>query len=112
MSEVDASEAYRVGYGTVQAMLDGETKRSVVLEKTDGKVKTGLTELPNIAGKERQVPDEYIDGMNGPTQEFIDEYLYLVGGPVALPHYSKGRFNAVEVPEAVKSSPYVAGKMG
>ena len=112
MSEVDAAEAYRVGYATVRAMLDGETKRSVVLEKQeDGKMKTGLTELPNIAGKERQVPDEYIDGMDGPTQEFIDEYLYLLGGPVALPHYSLHRFDSVQVPESVKSSPYVAGDM-
>jgi 6-phosphofructokinase len=111
MSEVDAGEAYRVGYATVQAMLDGETKRSVVLEKQGDKMGTGLTELPNIAGKERQVPDEYLDGMDGPTQEFIDEYLYLLGGAVALPHYSLGRFDAVEVPDEVKSSPYIAGEM-
>ena len=50
---------------------------------------------------------EYINGMEGPTQAFIDEFIYIIGGPVALPHYSTMRFGAVSVPPAVVQSPYV-----
>lgn len=109
MSEVDASEAYRVGFAAVQAMLDGHTNTSVVLEKQEGRVRTGLTDAQNIAGKERQVPDHYLNGMYGPTQEFVDEYIYLAGGPVGIPHYSRTEFESVPVPQVVEESPYVAG---
>ena len=110
MSNVDASEAYRVGFATVQAMIDGKTKKSVVLKRDGGHTSTGLTDFHNIAAKERRVPTDYIDGMNGPTQDFIDEYIYLVGGPAAIPHYSRGRFPSVPVPDSIKNSPYIAGK--
>jgi len=107
MSNVDASEAYRVGFHAVQALLDGETKKSVVLQRTDGVTRTDLTDLSNIAAKDRKVPAEYINGLMGPTQAFIDDYLYLIGGPVALPQYSKMRFTAVPVPDIVAEAPYV-----
>ncbi|MFO7957295.1 MAG: 6-phosphofructokinase [Candidatus Brocadiia bacterium] len=107
MSEIDASEAYKVGYASVEAMVSGETRKSVVLKRDGGVTRTGLTDLSNIAAKERQVPAEYIDGMEGPTQEFIDEYIYTIGGPVALPHYSKMKFRPVPVPEKITANPYV-----
>jgi 6-phosphofructokinase len=107
MSPVDASEAYKVGFAAVQAMLDGETKKSVVLERVAGASGTALTDLKNIAAKDRTVPMDYIDGMNGPTQAFIDEYLYVIGGPVALPHYSTMRFGKVAVPDAIAQTPYI-----
>jgi 6-phosphofructokinase len=107
MSEIDASEAYKVGYASVEAMVSGETRKSVVLKRDGGVTRTGLTDLSNIAAKERQVPAEYIDGMEGPTQEFIDEYIYTIGGPVALPHYSKMKFRPVPVPEKIAANPYV-----
>lgn len=110
MSEVDASEAYRVGYASVEAMLDGASERSVVLQQVEGYARTDLTELERIAGKERQVPVEHLHGMYGPTQAFVDEYLYLLGGPVGIPHYSSGRFEHVPVPESVKRTPYVAAR--
>ncbi|MFW6119111.1 MAG: 6-phosphofructokinase [Planctomycetota bacterium] len=107
MSEIDASEAYKVGYASVEAMVSGETRKSVVLKRDGGVTRTGLTDLSNIAAKERQVPAEYIEGMEGPTQEFIDEYIYTIGGPVALPHYSKMKFRPVPVPEKIAANPYV-----
>ncbi|MHC5034421.1 MAG: 6-phosphofructokinase [Planctomycetota bacterium] len=107
MSIVDASEAYQVGYASVQAMLDGETRKSVVLQRTDGVTRTGLTDLSNIAAKEREVPAEYINGIEGPTQAFVDEFIYIIGGPVALPQYSKMRFKAVPVPPEVAQNPYI-----
>ncbi len=107
MSTVDASEAYKVGHAAVEALMDGETKKSVVLERRDGVTRTALTDLNNIAAKERQVPGEFINGILGPTRQFVDEFIYLIGGPVALPHYSKMKFSRVAVPESVTADPYV-----
>jgi len=109
MSTVDASEAYMVGFASVRAMLDGERGKSVVLQRDGGVTRTALTDLSNIAAKERQVPAQYINGLDGPTQEFIDEFLYVIGGPVALPHYSMMKFAQVPVPESVRQNPYVKG---
>jgi 6-phosphofructokinase 1 len=107
MSDVDASEAYRVGFSAVQAMVDGETKKSVILQRENGRSRTGLTDLTDIAAKDRQVPVEYINGIEGPTQEFIDEFLFTIGGPVAIPHYSTMKFEKVIAPDAVKANPYL-----
>jgi 6-phosphofructokinase len=110
MSETDASEAYRVGFAAVQAMVQGETKKSVVLERKGGIITTALTDLKNIAAKDRGVPAKYINGILGPTQEFVDEYISTIGGPVAIPHYSTMQFTTVKVPAAVKKAPYVKTK--
>jgi len=92
----DASEAYMVGYRSVEAMASGVTKTSVIIKKgTNGKFAAGLTDLNNIARKERSVEFHYINDMNGPTQEFIDEFLPCIGGPTALPQYSKMVFSPV-----------------
>jgi ATP-dependent phosphofructokinase / diphosphate-dependent phosphofructokinase len=107
MSAVDASEAYMVGYRAVEALLAGETKKSVVLQRSDGVTRTGLTDMSNIAAKDRPVPAEWIDGMNGPTQDFVDEYIYLIGGPAAIPHYSTMKFTPVSVPAAVQARQWV-----
>ncbi|MGD2175109.1 MAG: 6-phosphofructokinase [Candidatus Brocadiaceae bacterium] len=107
MSDIDASEAYRVGYSSVEAMVAGETRKSVILERADGVTRTGLTDLSNIAAKERKVPAEYIDGIEGPTQAFVDEFIYVVGGPVAIPHYSKMQFARIEIPAEIKQNPYI-----
>ncbi len=110
MSESDASEAYRVGFDAVRAMVGGETKKSVVLERKGGVTTTALTNLENIAAKDRGVPTKYINGLMGPTQEFVDEFISTIGGPVAIPHYSTMRYKTVKVPTAVKKSPYIKGK--
>jgi len=110
MSEVDASEAYMVGYASVQAMVDGETKKSVVLQREAGVTRTALTDLTNIAAKDRKVPMEYIQGIDGPTQDFIDEFIYVIGGPVAIPHYSTMKFRTVDVPGGAAANPYIKGK--
>lgn len=110
MSAVDASEAYKVGHASVEALLHGETKQSVVLERKAGLTRTSLTDLRNLAGKDRKVPAQYIKGIEGPTQDFIDEFIYLIGGPVALPHYSKMAFKTVPVTAELARNPYVRGK--
>jgi 6-phosphofructokinase 1 len=95
-SQTDASEAYMIGHKSVEAMESGVTRTSVVISKEAGKFVAGLTDLNNIARKERNVDYHYINGMNGPTQEFIDEFIPCIGSPTALPHYSKMVFTPVE----------------
>lgn len=108
MSPTDASDAFRVGFAAVRAMLDGEDRKSIILKREDGRTTTGLTDLANIAAREKEVPLDMVDGIFGPTQEFIDEYLNLIGGPMAIPHYSSHYFKCVPIPEEVKQSPYLA----
>jgi len=110
MSPVDASEAFMVGDSCIEALDAGESKKSVILKREAGHTSTGLTDLSNIAAKERQVPTEYINGILGPKQSFVDEFVYLIGGPAAIPHYSTRRFKAVAVPRSIAASPYIAGK--
>lgn len=107
MSSVDACEAYRVGFAAVRALVEGESGKSVILERVGGRTTTGLTDLANIAARERVVPLDYIDGLNGPTQDFINEFIYLIGGPGAVPHYSYRKFINVPIPAEVKVNPYV-----
>jgi len=107
MSPVDASEAYKVGAASVDALNDGLTGKSVVLKREQGHTVTDVTDMENIAAKERSVEMEYIDGICGPTKKFVDEFIYLIGGPAAIPHYSRSTFNAVEIPAAIRSNPYV-----
>ncbi len=109
MSPVDASEAYMVGAACLKALNDGLSKKSVILKRELGHTTTGLTDLENIAAKDRSVPAEYINGLDGPTQSFVDEFIYLIGGPAAIPHYSMGRFAPVPVPEQLSANPYVTG---
>jgi len=110
MSPVDASEAYKVGAACLGALNDGQSRKSVVLRRDEGRTVTALTDLENIAARDRSVPLNYIDGLAGPTQQFIDEFIYLIGGPAAIPHYSTRRFPAVRMPDSITASPYVAGK--
>jgi len=106
MSPVDASDAYKIGAACVKALDEGATGKSVIFLQ-DCPARTGLTDLENLAAKERQVPLDYINGLDGPTQQFVDEFIYLIGGPAAIPHYSRHRFVPVQVPEAVRARPYV-----
>ena len=110
VSRQDACEAYMVGYDAVRNMLDGADRQSVILEKVKTRVSTGLTDLANIAARERTVPLEYIDGLRGPTQEFIDEYIYTIGGAGAIPHYSYRKFYSVSVPKSIRENPYLKGE--
>ena len=93
-------------------MIDGATQKSVVLKRPDGKTVTELTDLTNIAAKDRCLPLEYINGLNGPTQEFIDEFIYLIGGAMGIPHYSyrKFKFQTVPIPAEIRDHPYIKGK--
>lgn len=98
MSQTDASEAYMIGYAAVDALVNGETKKSVILEKKgSGNFVTGLTDLENIARKETNVELKHINGYFGPTQDFVDEYLHCIGGALAIPHYSNMIFKNVKL---------------
>ena len=107
MSAVDASEAYLVGGNCVKALNDKLTKKSVILKRERNRTVAGITDLENIAAKDRSVPLEWINGLDGPTQDFVDEFIYLVGGPAALPYYSKLPFGQVSIPPAITNNPYI-----
>jgi ATP-dependent phosphofructokinase / diphosphate-dependent phosphofructokinase len=110
MSAVDASEAYKVGSSCVEAIDKGLSKKSVILLREGGRTITDVTDMSNIAAKDRSVPIEYINKLDGLTQEFVDEYIYLIGGPAAIPHYSQMIFKSVAIPEAITKNPYIANK--
>lgn len=110
VSQQDASEAYMVGFSATQAMLNGADRKSVILEKVKTRVTTGLTDLSNIAARERCVPLEYLNGLRGPTQEFIDEYIYTIGGAGAIPHYSYRKFVSIPIPAEIRDNPYLNGR--
>jgi hypothetical protein len=48
--------------------------------------------------------------MNGPNQDFVDEFIYLIGGPVGVPMYSTMKFQSVPVPDSIKGSPWIEGE--
>ena len=98
MSNVDAAEAYQVGAACIEAIESNETRRSVVLHRDGGRTTTGLTDLANLAHQVRHIEPRFFRGLDGPTQEFIDEFIYLIGGPAAIPHYSTRRFTPVPFP--------------
>ena len=110
MSPVDASEAYKVGAACIDALENGQSRKSVILERNKGRTYVDLTDLENIAAKDKSVPSHYIDHLHGPTQDFVDEYIYLIGGPAAIPHYSRSLFPYVQVPDVISENPYIAGK--
>lgn len=96
ISQTDATEAYMVGCAAVKALLDGKSKKSVILKKEGhGNFTTDLTDLSDIAGEVRQVPLNYINGISGTTQEFVDEYIHVIGGATAVPQYSHIKFKPV-----------------
>jgi len=96
-SIVDSEEAFEVGRETVRAILDGNRQVSVVLQKVPGStyyhMVTARVPLEQIAGKTRYVPPEFIDGIRGPTEAFIREFLPTIGGAKALPHYERLDFS-------------------
>ncbi len=107
LSMVDASEAYMIGYAAVEALVAGETGKSVILQKTgSGQMTTALQDLSVIAGKASTVPAEYFTPLRGGTQAFVDEFVYLIGGPCAIPHFARPRFPAVTIPASITAAPY------
>lgn len=107
MSPVDASEAYLVGWAAVEGVAEGQTGKSVVLQRGNMQTTTSLADVATIANKVRLVEPPYIRGYAGPTQEFVDEFIYLIGGPAAIPHYSATRLPHVTVPAEIEATPYV-----
>ena len=85
-SKLDVEEAYQSGAKAVEHAVNGKSGLMVTLIRESNKpykCVTGLTELSNIANKERKIPAEFIaaDGM-GVTEKFIDYVLPLIGGPL------------------------------
>ena len=67
------------------------------LDLTSFRNQEQLTDLGNIARKERTVPKKYLRGVSGPTQAFVDEFICTIGGPGAIPHYSDIAFRKIRL---------------
>lgn len=82
-SRRDLSEAEQVGGAAVVAAAQGARGQMVTLvrehEGEDYACGTGLTDLVNIAERERKLPDEYINAAgNGMSEAFISYALPLI----------------------------------
>ena len=88
-SSVDLEESFRVGKAAVAAAVSGETGMMVTLERMPGAeylVRTGLIAVDEVAGKERPLPDAYLnEAGNFVTTGFLDHVRPLIGEP--LPKY-------------------------
>jgi 6-phosphofructokinase 1 len=84
VSVTDRDEAYLVGKMGVQALLDGESDKMVMLIRDDKPTYhcvTGLVELDKVANVQRLLPDNYLNQnktMIAPA--FYDYALPLIGG--------------------------------
>lgn len=88
-SSVDLEEGYTVGRVAVEAAVSGETGKMITLERVPGQeyaVTTGLIAVDDVAGKERPLPDSYLnEAGNHVTSAFLDYVRPLIGAP--LPEY-------------------------
>ena len=88
-SSVDLEESLLVGKAAVKAAVSGATGMMVSLEREPGPayaVTTGLIAVDEVAGKERPLPDAYLNAAgNHVTTDFLDYVRPLVGAP--LPAY-------------------------
>ena len=96
-SSVDLAESYRVGKAAVAAALGGETGKMVALNRVPGPeyaASTGLVRVADVAGKERPLPDTFLNFEgNFVTPAFLDYARPLLGAP--LPSYVRLRAPAV-----------------
>ncbi len=96
-SSVDLEESYRVGKAAVAAAVGGETGKMVTLERVPGEdyaANTGLVSVDEVAGKERALPDAFLNGEgNFVNAAFLDYVRPLIGEP--LPEYVRLRTSTV-----------------
>lgn len=86
VSRQDKKDAEAVGHAAVQVALTGEIGKMVTLlpaARGAENPSTGLVALSDVAGKEKYVPDEWIDEQRTwVSPEFDDYALSLIGGPL------------------------------
>ena len=103
--ERDKEMAFKVGYRLAMELAEGNSGFSVILKKNEQGIDTDITALENIAGKAVQVgPDQIKDGYKGPTQDFVNHYINLMGGPGVIPHYSKPTMMGIQVPKSIQAN--------
>ncbi len=80
VSETDSKEAREVGVQAVKFAMSGDVDGSVVIKRSgEYDISYELVELSRVAGGTTKMADEFIDGVNGVTQAFIDYVRPLVG---------------------------------
>ena len=102
-STTDAAESFDVGMETMNAILDGDNQISVVLKQNPEfnpfyRMRAERVPVQLLAGKTRSVPLEFINGVKGPTEEFIKQFLPVIGYEDALPHHHALDFSRIVHP--------------
>ena len=103
-SRVDLDEAFMVGKEAVRRAVGGETGKMITLVRKSTSpyvCSADVTELANIANREKKMPDEFINEEgNDVTDAFVDWLEPLMGGP--LPEY----YHLKKAPVAKRLPPY------
>ncbi len=81
-SEVDAREAYATGVEAVRAAIDGERKVSIALKRNGDGYNIAPVRIPTsvVANQVRQVPQDYLGTILGPTPKFYKDFAPLIRG--------------------------------
>ncbi len=89
-SLIDAQEAFELGREAVRAFDEGQTNISIALQRREEGYDIFPVRIPLevVAGKVRLVDKEYIKGIEGPSDKFYKDFLPLVGGALAMSHYT------------------------
>ena len=97
-SQVDLDEAYAVGQDAVRRACQGESDVMITIQRKSSEpfvFECEDTSLMSVAGKTKEVPDEWInEEHNGITEEFIEYCRPLMAGrsepmPIGIPHYPR-----------------------
>ena len=85
VSRTDTEEAEEAGRAAVRAALNGQSDVMVTLERLPGSTyayTTGLAPLGEVAGKVKQMPDNYLGDGFSITDAFLDYAKPLIGAPL------------------------------
>ena len=80
VSEIDSREAREVGVQAVKFAMSGDVDGSVAIKRTgDYVIEYELIPLTDVAAKTKLMPDEFIEGNNMVTEEFVKYAMPFVG---------------------------------
>lgn len=95
VSQVDASEAQRVGEAGVRASVEGEPTGSIAIRRAGTKTayacETFVTPLKSVAKNTRPVPEEFLKGDHDVSDAFRDYAAPLAGPLPEIGHFARHR---------------------
>lgn len=93
-SELDLAEAGEVGREAVRRAIRGESDRMITLIRDQDepyRSHTGVAPLPEVANRQRLLPDEFLARGGAATTEAFRRYALPLLGPNPLPRYARLR---------------------